>query len=130
MRAARLTEQPAHPPDLYQKGNPVDDQTVPELTGYRAVAAELRRVADAVEHLKLSREVPYVNVSFLPSAYKAPVEQRIADVDVVASAVLGRAGRREEHKDGAAYHLARETRFGVNITVQEQIREPDSEDES
>lgn len=30
MRAARLTEQPAYPLDLHQKGNPVDDQTVPD----------------------------------------------------------------------------------------------------
>jgi hypothetical protein len=99
-------------------------ETVPELTGYQATAAELRRIADAIEHLDLAREVPYVNVSFLPSAYGVSPEERIADVDAVASAVLGCAGQREEHH-GAAYHVARATRAGVNITVQEQLYELD-----
>jgi hypothetical protein len=101
------------------------DPSVTELTGYQATAAELRRIADAIEHLELNREVPYVNVSFLPSACGATAEQRIADVDAVASSVLDCAGQREEHKDGAVYHVVRATRAGVNITVQEQIREPD-----
>lgn len=112
--------QPAYPPDLYQKGNPVDDQTVPELTGYQATAAELRRIADAIEHLELSRGVPYVNVHFMPSAYDASTEQRIADVDAVASAVLGCAGEHQEFL-GGAYHLVRATRAGVNIAVQEKL---------
>jgi hypothetical protein len=106
------------------------DQTVPELTGYQATAAELRRIADAIEHLELGREVPYVNVSFMPSVYQAPPEQRIADVDAVAYALFGRDGQRETHKDGSQYHLIRVTRAGVNITVQEQISAPDDEPEA
>jgi hypothetical protein len=103
----------------------MNDPSVAELTGYQATAAELRRIADAIEHLELNQEVPYVNVSFLPSAYGASVEQRIADVDEVAFAVLGVVGQCETHKDGSQYHVVRATRAGVNITVQEQIAEPD-----
>jgi hypothetical protein len=98
----------------------VDDQTVPELTGYQRVAAELRRIADAIEHLHLNQDVPYVNVSFMPGPYDATPEQRIADVDAVASAVLGCAGHREEFL-GGAYYLVRATRAGVNISVQEKL---------
>lgn len=108
----------------------MDDKTVPELTGYAGAAAELRRIADAIEHLQLSREVPYINVHFLPSAWNASPEQRIVDVDAVASAVLGCAGQREEHKDGSVFHLVRETRAGVNIAVQERIAEADDEAEA
>jgi hypothetical protein len=102
----------------------VDDQTVPELTGYQATAAELRRIADAIEYLELNGEVPYVNVSFMPSAYDASPEQRVAEVDAVASAVLGCAGQRHEFH-GGAYHLVRATRAGVNITVQEKLYDLD-----
>ena len=106
------------------------NQSLTELTGYQAAAAELRRIADAIEHLTLDRDVPYINVSFLPSAWNATPEQRIADVDAVAFAVLGRVGQCETHKDGSQYHLVRETRAGVNIAVQERISPPDDEAEA
>jgi hypothetical protein len=103
------------------------DQTVAELTGYRATAAELRRIADAVEHLELNREVPYVTVSFLPSASDATPDERIADVNTVAQAVLGCDGKRDEHSSGV-WQTARGERAGVYVNVTERLgdSEPDT----
>jgi hypothetical protein len=102
-------------------------ETVPELTGYQATAAELRRIADAIEHLELNREVPWVTLSFLPSAAEAPPEQKIADVDTVASAVLGCTGQREVH-NGGVWHGVRATPNGVYININERLGDA-SEDE-
>jgi hypothetical protein len=106
----------------------VDDKSVAELTGYQATAAELHRIADAIEPLQLNRERPYVILHFIPSAGDAPDEQKIADVDAVASAILGCAG--QDEKIGSSwYHLVRATRSGVNIEVQNSLSgRPDERD--
>lgn len=102
------------------------DIKVTELTGYAATATELRRLADAIEHLELAREVPYVTVSFLPSAQGASPEEQIADVNTVAQAVLGCDGERDEHS-GGVWHNARGTRSGVYIAVAERIGDSEPE---
>lgn len=104
------------------------DQTVPELTGYQATAAELRRIADAIEHLELDRKVPFVTLGIQPSASGASPGRRIADVDAVALAVLGCAGQRDEHDDGAVYHVARVTRAGMHIAIHAQISKPTADE--
>jgi hypothetical protein len=101
---------------------------VPELTGYQATAAELRRIADAIEPLVLNHEVPYVTLSFLPSQHDAPDAQKIVEVDTVASAVLGCAGRTEK-SGNSWYHIVRADRAGVHITVQERLSGPFDEHE-
>jgi hypothetical protein len=115
---------------LPEKGPDPMNDTVPELTGYQAVAAELRRIADAVEHLTLDREVPFVTLGFMPAAHGASPEQCIADVDVVASAVLGHGGHREVFEGGSEFYLADATRAGVRITVQGRLSVPDGEPEA
>lgn len=98
-----------------------------EPTGYQATAAELRRIADAIEDLELTREVPYVTISFLPGAHDATDEQKIADVDRVASAILGCAGQHVKHGRNSWYHLVQAERAGVQISVQESITAPPDE---
>jgi hypothetical protein len=94
------------------------DQTVPP-TGYARTAAELRRIADALDTLPPVSMPPYVQVSILP-------ERTTSAVDAVAQAVLGRPGR-TERISGDWYHVARGTNFfaaNVHVTVQARVPAP------
>jgi hypothetical protein len=102
--------------------------TVPELTGYQATAAELRRIADAIEKLPSPREQPYVTLSILPSRSGSPDEQKVADVDAVAWAVLDCASAPEQIGDDW-FQLSRGNRAGVYFAVQAQLaKKPDPRD--
>lgn len=105
------------------------DQTIAaELSGYQATAAELHRIADAIRDLPHHGDgPPYVTISFLPSALDATDEQKTADVDAVASAVLGCAGKPTKSGPNTWYHLVQASRAGVQISIQEPISSPPDE---
>jgi len=88
MRAARLTEQPAHSPDLYQKGNPVDDKSVTSLFtfGYSQLCPYTGK--DLGDHYALvtapdrSSARLFMNTAFKRNyafEYDGPGDHRIAD---------------------------------------------------
>jgi hypothetical protein len=91
----------AAPPDLYQKGNPVDDQTVPELTGYQATAADLRRIADGLDTLPPRVDSPYLSVSILPAI------KTVEEVDAIGNAIFGKTGETSRGSDGWRHQVQR-----------------------
>ncbi|GEM_PF-4246509 len=100
--------------------------TVPEPSGFRAVAAELYRIADSIRDLPSSREKQYVTIAFLPSPADATSDQKIADVDMLATAILDMPGKTIENSLGQWMHVARsgQSPAGVWITVQESVPSP------
>jgi len=94
-----------------------------EPSGYQLTAAELRRVADALDTLPPGDKPPYVSLSILP-------ERTAEAVDAVAMAVLGKPGKAE--KIGSDwFHLVRHhsLKTSVQVTVQTSIpRPPDKRD--
>lgn len=100
------------------------DQTVPELTGFQAAAAELHRIADAIGDLPCSRKKPYLSLAILPTAGDSSTDQKIADVDAVAMAVLGKPAETVENSPGNWFRLVREERGGIYIAVQGAIPSP------
>jgi hypothetical protein len=90
----------------------------PEPKGYAVTAAELRRIADALDTLPPGDEPPFVLMSILP-------EHTIGAVDAVALAVLGKTGDAQKGGDGW-FHLARgeHGRTSVIVTVQTNIPGP------
>jgi hypothetical protein len=68
--------------------------TVPELTGYQATAADLRRIADALDALPPRDESPYLSLSILPAIKTAE------EVDAIGVAMLGKPGETRRSSDG------------------------------
>lgn len=67
---------------------------VPELTGYQATAADLRRIADALDALPPRDKSPYLSVSIMPLVKTAE------EVDAIGMAVLGKPGVTSKDSDG------------------------------
>jgi hypothetical protein len=98
----------------------VTDQTVPEPTGFAATAAELHRIAD----LPCSRKKPYLTLGILPTESDSSPEQKIAEVDAVAMAVLGKPAETVENSPGNWYRLVRGECSGIYVSVQASIPSP------
>lgn len=71
-----------------------------ELTGYAVTAAELRRIADALDTLPTAVGLERVQLSILP-------EKTVAAVDAVAMAVFGKPGKGE--RNGRDWYHVRRT---------------------
>jgi hypothetical protein len=67
---------------------------VPELTGYQAAAADLRRIADALDSLPPRDESPYLSVSILPT------NKTVEEVDMIGNAIFGKTGETSRGSDG------------------------------
>jgi hypothetical protein len=80
-----------------------------EPTGYAATAAELRRIADALETLPPVDEAPYVSLAILP-------EHTAEAVDSVAQAVLGKPGK-DERSDGGWRRIVHGGSLAANVWV-------------
>lgn len=81
------------------------DQTVTDpsderpTNGYAVAAAELRRIADALDTLPPVDKPPYMQLSILPS-------NTVEAVDAIALAVLGKRGEGEPAQEGKWRHKA------------------------
>lgn len=82
-----------------------DQNLPPEPTGYAATAADLRRIADALDKLPTDGKPPYLMLSILPSA------KTVEAVDAVTLAVLGKPG--ETRKDSDDWRHIAEGRIGT-----------------
>jgi hypothetical protein len=103
-------------------------ETPVEPTGCRATSAELRRIADALDTLPPGDEPPYTTVSFLPAPTGASPEEKIAAVDAVALAVLGKPGELAQYGSDSWFHIVRRTTNNVHLTVQESVPAPKARD--
>lgn len=115
------------PPDLYQKGNPVDDKSVTP-DPWAAIAAELRRIADDVEKLIGHAPPALFAVDVQPlgnMSYPPTPEQRddtIQAVDDVANALLGKNALTKEMLDGVSVHHTTSGRRGkISVSVYQAI---------
>jgi hypothetical protein len=95
---------------------------------YGAVVAELRRVADAIDAMPVGDlALPVVELKISTRLYEripAVDAVKIATVDAVAMAVLGRAAQTEATSQDWMYHIAMEQRGPVNVKVWEIIADP------
>lgn len=90
----------------------------PEPVGYQLTAAELRRIADALDTLPPGDHAPFTSLSFLPAGSGASRAEKVAAVDALALALFGDPGKPE--KIGSDwYHLIRRTTNNVHLAVQE-----------
>jgi hypothetical protein len=127
MRPTRSHRAGRDPPDLYQKGNPVDDKSVTP-DPWAAIAAELRRIADDVEKLIGHTPPGLFSVEVQPFAgrsYPPVPEQRedvIQAVDDVANALLGKSAQTKEMSDGKSVHHTTSGRRGkISVSVYQAI---------
>ncbi len=98
---------------------------VPELTGYQAVAAELRRIAGALDALPPAAEQPYITLQLLPGNALAH-EGNAAAVDVLAHAVFGEPGK--TRKDAGQWrHLVERTVGGIHVQIHARVPDPADE---
>jgi hypothetical protein len=125
-RAAR------YPPDLYQKGNPVDDKSVTP-DPWAAIAAELRRIADDVETLVGSPAPGLFSIDVQPfgEVSHPPVPEQLGDttqaVDDVANALLGKSADTKKMSDGKSVHCTASGRRGrILLSVYQAVA--DTED--
>jgi hypothetical protein len=96
-------------------------------TGYRATAAELRRIADALDTLPERETLPFVTLSILPEQAKGSPDETRRVVDEVSMALLGKAATDDGIGGGMWHRLARGDRDGVHLTVQAQVPGPPDE---
>lgn len=104
----------------------MDDKTVPELTGYQATAAELRRIADALDTMPPRDVSPYLSLSILPSV------KTVEEVDALGMAILGKPGETSKNGDGWRHKVdshaySRNSYVGIHATVPGPPDERDAE---
>jgi hypothetical protein len=102
----------------------VDDQTVPELTGYQATAADLRRIAVALDILPPRDKPPYLSVSILPAI------KTVEEVDAIGVAILGKTGETRKDSDGWRHKVQGTTRSRGYVTVHALVPAPPDEREA
>lgn len=94
----------------------------PEPEGYAVTAAELRRIADALDTLPPVDRPPYVQLSILP-------EKTVSTVNAVALAVVGKRG--EVERIGSEWYLIARNRStpktNVHLSVQATVPGPPDE---
>jgi hypothetical protein len=95
----------------------VTDQSLPNPTGYAAVAAELHRIADALATLPPG-PAPYVALSILPR------DKTVAAVDAVALAVLGKRGTTTRDPDGWRHKAENSTSGLVYVSTHALVPGP------
>lgn len=86
------------------------NETVPELTGYQAAAAELRRIADALDTLPPRERPPYLSLSILPRV------KTVEEVDMLGVAIGGKPGKTQKDSDGWR-HKAESCSSGSDLYV-------------
>jgi hypothetical protein len=101
-----------------------------EPTGYAATAAELRRIADALE--TLPGAPAYVSLDIQTADRHGTREQIIAGVDAVAIAVLGEPGKTVLMSSGTWHHTVTKWTGShparVNVSVYQSVPAPDPKD--
>jgi hypothetical protein len=104
----------------------MDQPTIPpptdtgEPAGYAATAAELRRLADALDALTPPTRPGYVRLSIVPR------DSDTAAVDAVAMALLGKRG--ETERIGTDwYHVAKGDVRHVHVSIQAKVPGPPDE---
>jgi hypothetical protein len=110
MRASRRHRPARYPPDLYQKGNPVDDKSVTP-DPWAAIAAELRRVAENVETLMgepaprmFSLNIQPFNADGIGANTAEGRPATVAAVDAVGMALLNKTGQTHRLSGGSFHH--------------------------
>lgn len=98
----------------------MDDQTVPELTGYQQQAAELRRVAEVLASAAEGAKRPYFTLTIIV-AEDAPHE-----VEALAERLLGKPGRVVRSGD-SWFHLAQDYTAERALAVQSKVAGPPDE---
>ena len=94
-----------------------------EPNGYEAVAAELRRIADAIEALPPGFESSHVGIDF--HAGPPNTASAIAAVDAVGMALLGKAGTTDRmHNNTYHHHSKGEWSDPVRISVYQSVPAP------
>ena len=98
----------------------------PEPKGYAVTAAELRRLADALDTLPPGDKPLYTHISILPGASTVEV------LDPIAVAVTGKPGEAGRHGDGWLYrantHFGDEFYVAIQATVPGPPDPPDPKD--
>jgi hypothetical protein len=124
--------QPA-PPDLYQKGNPVDDKSVTP-DPWAAMAAELRRMADDFEKLIGQVAPGLVSLDIQPKGDVShpPVAKQRAEtieaVDAVAHALFGEPGETKAMSNGTFHHKRYGRRGRITVDVYQALADPGAVD--
>jgi hypothetical protein len=95
----------------------------PKPQGYHATAAELRRIADAIESLPYE---PFVTFYISPAPNGSDAE-KVAAVDAVAMAILGEPGMPQRMSSGTWHHKAGRTAAGINLSIHAAITGPPDE---
>jgi hypothetical protein len=121
------------PPDLYQKGNPVDDKSVTP-DPWAAIANELERIA--ADAKKLIGHTPPGLVAFdiQPQAdvQHPPVPSQRAEtiqaVDDVANAFLGKDAETRKMGDTSFHHTISGRRGRISVSIYQAIADPEIED--
>jgi hypothetical protein len=110
----------------------VDDKTVPELTGYQAIAAELRRIADDVEGLvgepaprMFSLNIQPFNADGIGANTAKGRPATVAAVDAVGMALLGKAGRTHRLSGGSFHHSVHGDRGPINFSIYQSVADPE-----
>lgn len=94
---------------------------------YAAYAAELHRIADDLNALAgRGLAAAYVSIDIHPHRAEGTDEQITAEVDAVATALLGRPGETYRLSGGSYHHGARNDCEPVRVAVYNSVSDPDT----